>query len=415
MTVRHAQTRPATGPRRMRLAVVLGCLTGLGPFSIDMYLPALPSLASDLKVSPSLAQLSLTACLLGLALGQLVAGPISDALGRRRPLLCGLAVYAAASGLCAWTHAIWALVFIRFFQGLAGASGIVIARAVARDHFAGVELTRFFALLMLVNGAAPVLAPIVGGQLLRLTSWHGIFIVLCLLGVVFWMASMFFLPESLPPEGRTSGGWSTTIRSLGGLLRDVEFVGFVLAQGMAFAAMFGYISGSSFVLQELYGVSPQGFSVIFAVNGLGIIAAGQLAARVSMRFGERRVLAVGLGLAAAAGLLLVVGALWHAGLTLVLIGLFVAVASIGCISTTCGSLALQNHGKRAGSASAWLGVSGMLLGSVASPLVGIGGSHMALPMAVVIAVCHLLAGLCYWLFASRPSGHRAAMPPSVQG
>ncbi|WP_067932553.1 multidrug effflux MFS transporter [Alicyclobacillus kakegawensis] len=415
MTVDPMASGAVRGSRRVLLAVILGSLTGLGPFSIDMYLPALPSMAADMHAGTSVAQLSLTACLLGLALGQLAAGPISDAMGRRRPLLLGLALYAVASALCAWTGSIWTLVCIRFFQGLAGASGIVIARAVARDHFQGLELTRFFALLMLVNGAAPVLAPVVGGQLLRVTSWHGVFVVLCLLGIVFWLAVLLFLPESLPEQRRTTGGLKRTASSLGGLLRDVEFVGFVLAQGMAFAAMFGYISGSSFVLQELFHVSPQTFSVIFAVNGLGIIAAGQVAARTAGRFGERRVLAVGLALAAAAGIALLAGAVCGAGLELVLPALFVAVASVGCINTTCGSLALQNHGQRAGSASAWLGVSGMLLGSVASPLVGLGGSRTALPMALVMAVCHLLAGLFYLTLVQRPKHRPLAMPPSVQG
>jgi DHA1 family bicyclomycin/chloramphenicol resistance-like MFS transporter len=403
--------------RRLRLALVLGSLTGLGPFSIDMYLPSLPSLARDLHASTSVAQLSLTACLLGLALGQLIAGPISDAHGRRRPLMLGLLVYALASGLCALTTSIWLLVVLRLIQGLAGAAGIVIARAIARDHYAGSELTRFFGLLMLVNGVAPILAPVAGGQLLRITSWHGVFIVLSLLGLALLTAVVLTLPESLPSERRTTGGMRVTLRTFRRLISDGEFIGYVLAQGLAFAAMFAYISGSPFVLQDLFGVSAQTFSLIFATNGLGLIISGQVSARSAMRWGERRVLLTGLGLASAASLALLAAILGHADLRVILPALFVAVASVGTISTMSSSLALQNHGQEAGSASALIGVAGMLTGAVATPVVGLHGSHTALPMGIVIVVCHLSAALCYLvLVAGRRSTSAAfARSPSHKG
>ncbi|MDI3256459.1 MAG: multidrug effflux MFS transporter [Kyrpidia sp.] len=409
MNSRELAGTPAAGrPRRFILALMLGSLTGLGPFTIDMYLPSLPALADDLHVTTSMAQLSLTACLLGLALGQLAAGPISDALGRRKPLLWGLLFYAAASALCAWTTSMGVLVALRFLQGLAGSAGIVIARAIARDHFEGRELTRFFALLMLVNGAAPVLAPVAGGQLLRVTSWHGVFVVLALLSVALWLAALFALPESLLPQRRVQGGLRATVGALGILLTNPEFMGYVLTQGLAFAAMFAYISGSSFVLQEEYGVSPQGFSVIFAVNGVGIIFAGQAGARASMLWGERRVLAVSLAFGVAGSLALLVAVISRAGLAAVVASLFVVVAIVGAVSTTCNSLALQNQGHVAGSASAWLGVAGMLIGAMASPLVGLGGSRTAVPMAAVILVCHVLAALSYGLLTARRRGMPAA-------
>ncbi|MBX6396355.1 MAG: multidrug effflux MFS transporter [Alicyclobacillaceae bacterium] len=402
MISRDIAGTPAAGrPRRFILALMLGSLTGLGPFTIDMYLPSLPALANDFHVTTSMAQLSLTACLLGLALGQLVAGPVSDARGRRRPLLVGLLVYAAASAMCSWTASMGLFVVLRFLQGLAGSTGIVIARAVARDYFAGKELTRFFALLMLVNGAAPVLAPVAGGQLLRVTSWHGVFVVLALLGLVLWLVVLLALPESLPPQRRVQGGLRATAGGLGSLLTNAEFMGYVLAQGFAFAAMFGYISGSSFVLQEEYGVSAQAYSVIFAVNGVGIIFAGQASARASMRWGERRVLAVSLVIAVAGSLALFAAVLSGAALAVVLASLFVVVAIVGTVNTTCSSLALQNQGRIAGSASAWLGVAGMLIGAAAAPLVGLGGNHTAVPMAAVIAFCHFSAALAYGLLAAR--------------
>nr|WP_216363861.1 MULTISPECIES: multidrug effflux MFS transporter [unclassified Moorella (in: firmicutes)] len=398
-----AGTYAARRPRRLVLALILGSLTGLGPFSIDTYLPSLPLLANSLHLTTSTAQLSLTACLLGLALGQLIAGPISDALGRRRPLQVGLLIYAAASAMCVWTSSIGLFIALRFFQGLAGSAGIVIARAVARDHFEGKELTRFFALLMLVNGVAPVLAPVIGAQLLRFTSWRGIFAVLALLSIAMWIAVWVALPESLPPQRRVQGGLLATAGGLGSLLKNTEFMGYVLAQGFAFAAMFGYISGSSFVLQEEYRVSPQVFSLIFAVNGAGIILAGQVGARASLRWDERRALAASLAVAAAGSLALLAAVLGRAGLAAVLVPLFVVVAIAGAIGTTCNSLALQNQGRAAGSASAWLGVAGMLFGALVSPLVGL-GYRIAVSMAVVIVVCHLSATLAYWLLAARRRG-----------
>ncbi|WP_258358770.1 multidrug effflux MFS transporter [Moorella sulfitireducens (nom. illeg.)] len=401
-----AGTRTGRQPRRLVLALILGALTGLGPFSIDAYLPALPLLTEDLRTTPSMAQLTLTACLLGLALGQLVTGPVSDSHGRRRPLLLGLLIYGFASVMCVWTRSIGLFIVLRFFQGLAGSAGIVIARAIARDYYEGKELTRFFALLMLVNGVAPVLAPVLGGILLRFTSWHGVFIMLALLSISLLLIVLSALPESLPPQRRVQGGLQATIGALGSLATNAGFMGYVLTQGFAYAAMFGYISGSSFVLQEEYGVSPQVFSVIFAVNATGLILAGQAGAIASGRWDERRVLVASLIIAVAGSLALLFAVLGHANLAIVLISLFVAIAIAGAVGTTCTSLALQNQGRVAGSASAWLGVTGMLLGALVSPLVGLGFNRIAVSMAAVIVLCHLAAALAYWLLAARGSGAR---------
>lgn len=252
------------------MALILGALSAFGPLSLDMYLPALPKLATDLQTNTSLSQLSLTACMLGLSLGQLLAGPISDVRGRRKPLLIGLLTYALVSFLCAISPSIVTLIFLRFVQGLAGAAGIVISRAIVRDLYSGSELTRFFSLLMLVNGVAPIFAPIAGGQILRFTSWQGVFVALGLIGAIMLLLVIVGLPETLPMSRRSKGGILNTFTTFRSLVKDRAFMGYAVSQGLVIAAMFAYIAGSPFVLQELFGVSPQMFSLLFAINGLGI-------------------------------------------------------------------------------------------------------------------------------------------------
>ncbi|WP_219834547.1 multidrug effflux MFS transporter [Paenibacillus sp. R14(2021)] len=388
-------------PKRLWAATVLGALSAFGPLSLDMYLPALPGLADDLHTSTSLAQLSLTACLIGLALGQLFAGPISDVRGRRKPLLIGLILYTVSSLLCALAPSIGTFIVLRLVQGLAGSAGIVIARAVARDLYNGTELTAFFSLLMLVNGIAPIAAPIAGGQLLQVTSWHGVFLVLTGVGIVMFAVVLLGLPETLPPERRSKGGIGNTLGTFRGLMADRAFMGYALAQGFVMAAMFAYISGSPFVLQEVYGVSPQLFSLCFAINGLGIIAASQIAGRLAVRVSETKLLAAGLGLAAAGGGMLLVMLLAHAPLLLVLIPLFFVVASVGIVTTIGFSLAMRKQGKAAGSASALQGLLSLMFGSIVAPFVGIAGSDTAVPMGLIIAALEIAAVVLYALLVGR--------------
>lgn len=390
-----------TGSRRAWMAVVLGSLTALAPLSMDMYLPALPALSRDFHAAASAAQLTLTACLIGMAVGQLFAGPISDARGRRAPLLVGMGAYVLASALCAVAPGLEALILLRFVQGLAGAAGIVIARAVARDHFSGHDLTKFFAMLMLVNGIAPIAAPVIGAELLRLMPWRGVFIVLAALGVLMWLGVALGLPESLPEAYRHTGGLRQTLQVMGRILRDRTFVGYVCAQAFVFAGMFTYIAGSPFVLQKLYGLSPQGFSAAFAVNSLGIMLFSQVGARLAIRHGEARVLRVGLTVVTAAGVLLFLASLTHAPLIALLVPLFFAIACVGLVSTTASSLALQNQAQAAGSASALIGTFQQLLGSIISPLSGIGGPVSAVPMGGVIGACDVVALLSYLLIVPR--------------
>ncbi|WP_132745234.1 multidrug effflux MFS transporter [Scopulibacillus darangshiensis] len=387
----------AAKTRRLWMAFVLGALTAFGPLSIDMYLPSLPALAADLHTSASLAQLSLTACLLGLALGQLFVGPYSDVHGRRMPLIAALVCYVVATFLCAVIPSIWGLIALRFIQGAAGSAGIVISRAMVRDLYSGSELTKFFSLLMLVNGAAPILAPVTGGLLLKVTSWHGVFIVLAAIGVLMLLAALFSLRETLPIQSRSEGGIRNTLLTFRRLLVDRVFMGYALSQGLVMAAMFGYISGSPFVLQNIYNVSPLMFSVIFASNGLGIIIATQISGRLAGAVSETKLLISGLILAALGSIVLLFMILIGAPLAAILPPLFIVVSSVGIVTTTSFSLAMQNQERSAGSASALLGVLPFIAGAIVAPLVGIGGSHTAVPMGVVIAVCDIGAVICFAL------------------
>jgi MFS transporter, DHA1 family, multidrug resistance protein len=390
----RAASAAAAGPRsRVRDVLLLGALSSFAPLSIDMYLPALPVMARDLHTSAATAQLSLTACLIGLAAGQLLAGPLSDARGRRRPLLVGVAVYAAASALCIAAPNIWVLLALRLAQGLAGAAGIVIARAVVRDRYDGDDLARFYALLLIVSGAAPILAPILGAQLLHVTTWRGVFAVLALIGVVLLAASAAGLPESLPPQRRQTGGARAMLRDGRLLLADRSFRGYALSSGLAFGAMFAYISGSPFVLQAKFGISPQLFSLIFAINGLGIIVAGQVSRRLIGRVPPRALLTIGLTGSAAGGVALLVAAVAGLGLPLILPGLFVVVASIGIVLPNATALALDRHAHDAGSASGVLGLAQFAIGAAAAPLVGVAGPRTDLPMAIVICALGLGARL----------------------
>ncbi|AIQ49855.1 MFS transporter [Paenibacillus sp. FSL R7-0273] len=399
----------AEGPsrsQRLQLAVILGAIATIGPLSIDMYLPALPELARHFETSAALVQLSLTFFLLGLASGQLVAGPLSDVHGRRGPLLIGMLIYTIASLLCAFSPSIGMLIVLRFIQGLAGSVGVVISRAAVRDLYSGSELTKFFSLLMIVNGLGPILAPIIGGQLLRVTTWQGVFVVLFAAGLLFCAMIVLRLPETLPKERRVKSGLKGTLLTFRSLLRNGRFMGYALSQSFVMAAMFAYISGSSFVLQNMFGVSPQMYSLIFAVNGLGIIVTGQIAGRLSGKYGERKLLASGLLLCALGGALLLIAVLAGAGLWPILICLLAVVSSVGMISTTTFSLAMQDQAETAGSASALLGLLPLLMGGCVAPLVGLGGEGTAVPMAVVIASAGLLSVLSYLLLCRGGRGGR---------
>jgi DHA1 family bicyclomycin/chloramphenicol resistance-like MFS transporter len=392
---------PSGRRARLQLTLILGGLTAFAPLSIDMYLPGLPVLGDDLSAGASAVQLTLTACLAGLAIGQLVAGPLSDRLGRRRPLLAGVGAYTLASVLCAAAPTIWALAGLRFVQGATGAAGIVIARAIVRDTHDGVALVRFFSMLMLVTGLAPILAPVIGGQVLEVTTWRGIFVVLAGIGAVLLVAALVGLRETLPAERRRAGGVRATAAMMASLLRDRHFTGFALAGGLAFGAMFTYISGSPFVLQEIYGASPQAFAVVFAANSVGIVAFGQLNGRLAGRVAPLRMLRIGVSSMAVAGCaLFAVVAIGSLPLLALLVPLWVLVASVGLVFPNTTALALDGHPEVAGTASALLGVLQFVVGAAAAPLAGIAGTGTAVPMGAAMAVLSL--GAVAALRLSRP-------------
>lgn len=389
---------------RAELVLLIGALSAFAPLSIDMYLPGLPRIATDLGATESQVQLTLTACVLGLAIGQLIAGPLSDRLGRRRPLLVGLALYTVASLLCAIVTSIEPFILLRVLQGIGGAAGIVIARAVVRDHFAGSQAARFFALTMLVNGLAPILAPVIGAQLMLVTSWQGTFLVLAAIGAVLFVFAGLRLQESLPPERRRSGGLGQVARVYRSLLLDRSFMGFVMASSLAFAAMFSYIASSPFVVQDLYGQSPQAFSLVFAMNALGIVTCAQVSGLLVGRVGPRRILTAGLAIMAAGGIVLVAAAATDLGLPGILLGYLMVVSSYGLVAPNATALALTDHAHQAGSASALMGAVQFIVGAIAAPLVGLGGTTSALPTAIGIAMCAWLAFVAFHLLAPRTRG-----------
>ncbi|SDL37109.1 multidrug effflux MFS transporter [Streptomyces indicus] len=378
-----AAALPVAG-RRLRLILILGGLSAFGPLSLDMYLPALPELAGEFRVPDATVQLTLTSCLVGLALGQLVAGPLSDTYGRRKPLLFGLAGYALASVLCAFAPNAEALTGLRLVQGLAGAAGLVVARAMVSDLYEGKAAARFFALLMLVNGLAPILAPLIGGQLLAVTDWRGIFGVLAVIGAGLLAAAAWGLPETLAAGRRRTGGLVRTLRTARLLLCSGEFMAYALGGGLAMAALFAYISGSTFVLQNVYGMSAQAFSLAFAGNAVALVAAGQLGARLLNRCSSAALMRAGLLVQCAGAALLLFSVATGLGLPGVLPSLVLVVASIGLISPNSTALAMSVHPEAGGTASAVLGVLQYGMGGVAAPLVGLGGTGSAWGMAVTI-------------------------------
>jgi MFS transporter, DHA1 family, multidrug resistance protein len=393
---------------RLRLVLILGALSAFGPLSIDLYLPALPKLTTDFGGAAWQGQLTLTSCILGLAAGQLAFGPLTDRLGRRGPLIAGLAAYFVASLACAAAGSIWALVALRFVQGLGGGAGIVVGRSVVRDIASGAAAARLFSILMVVIGVVPVLAPVVGGQLLRVTSWRGLFVILAAIDLVILAATLLWLKETLPAERRRRGGET----GFAALLRDRLFVGYALVLGLAFASMFSYIAGSSFVLQDIYGMSAQLYGVVFGINACGIIVSSQLGRLVVERTGARRLLVAGVAAQAVAGTVLLAIVLGgNIGLAGVLPCLFVTVASIGLVIPNATALAMTDYPHAAGSASALIGASQFLIGGLAAPLVGAAGRDTAVPMALLIAAFGV-AALAAATIARRAAPQGVGLPAS---
>lgn len=392
-TVRTA-ARPTVHPPAAgggaALLVLLGTLTAIGPLSLDMYLPAFPAMTRDLGADQAGIQLSLTTCLIGLAVGQFVTGPLSDRWGRRRPVLIGVVAYTVLALACAAAPSAPVLAAARFAQGLAGGMGVVVARAVVRDLYSGRDAAKYFSRLTLVFGVAPVAAPSVGSLVLRIGDWRAVFLTLTAIGLLLSVAVARRLPETLPAERRSTGGLGATARTMRSLAADRVYLGYALTQGFAFAGLFAYISGSSFVFQDVFGVSAVAFSLVFGLNALALVATGQANARLLDRFSPRRLLVTALvvGGVAAAGVL--TGAL-AGSLAVVGVTLFAFVGSLGMVTPNSTALALDAHARHAGTAAALMGGVQSVVGALAAPLVGLGGESSAVPMAVVLAAAAALS------------------------
>ena len=377
---------PVAPPRAWRIVLLLGSLIALGPLSIDMYLPALPDLTGDLSATPSEVQLTLTGVLVGLGLGQLLIGPLADVYGRRRPLLAGIALHVATSLLCAVAPTIAVLDVLRVLQGVGAAAASVVAMAVVRDLFTGAAAAAVISRLVMVMGLAPVLAPSLGSAVLEVGSWRTVFVALAGLGLVIGGVAVVGLTETLPAERRTAGGLRPTLRGYGVLLRDRRLVGFMVVASLTMAAVFAYVSGAPFVLQEGFGLDERTFGVVFGAGAIGLIASSQLNVTLLRRFPPGVILSAALVVAAVAGLVLLLDAVTGAfGILGILVPLWVVLAMVALCGPNATALALAEHGERAGAASALLGASQFVVGALVAPLAGLGEAGSAVPMAATIA------------------------------
>jgi MFS transporter, DHA1 family, multidrug resistance protein len=362
-------------PGVARMALILGAFVAIGPLTIDMYLPALPTIERQLETTSAAVQLTLTGTLIGLALGQLVLGPLSDAIGRKRPLLAGTALHVLASLLVVIAPNLAVLGALRVLQGVGTAAGAVIAIAIVRDLYDGRAAATMLSRLFLVLGAAPVLAPTIGGEMLRYTSWRGIFALLAVYGVVMIVVGARLLPETLPPERRRSNGIAGTLRGYRGLLHDRAYVGLVLVAGLAMAGLFSYVSGSAFVYQGEFGLDEQQFGLLFGAGAFWLIAATQLNPALLRRWSSAQMLVAGTVAGAVAGAVLVVlAATTTGGLWGVALSLWAVLFACGLALPNAPALALSRHGDAAGTAAALLGAVQFGVGAVAAPLVGLLGT-----------------------------------------
>ncbi|WP_024800651.1 multidrug effflux MFS transporter [Nocardia sp. BMG51109] len=395
---------PALGAPRHKTALIalLGALTAVAPLAIDMYVPGFPEMGRTLGASDSAIQLSMTAFLAGLVIGQLLIGPLSDSVGRRRPIIVGTALFAVFSLACAVAPNIAVLNVTRFLEGVAGAAGMVLARAVLTDRFHGPDLPRYFSMLTMVLGVAPVAAPVIGGAILSVGSWRIVFVALAVFGALLFVAVLPGVTETLPPEQRHSGGVGGTFRTMGKLVRHRAFLGCVLTLGGGAAALFTYISGSSFVFQEVYGTSATLYSLVFASNAVGIMLAGAVFGALSRRCSVGTLLSASIAIAAAAVVVHVLLLATVGGsLAATWICLFCTAFGIGGIMPGSMSLGQMLGRPATGAASALLGGGQFLFGAVAAPLVGAFGTGSAMPMAVIMLVALICAGLSL-IFLVRP-------------
>lgn len=397
---------PLTGTVPATMLVALALTGAIGPFATDTYLPALPLIVDEFGVTASTAQLTLTAFMVSLAVGQLVIGPLSDRTGRRTLLILGSVGTALAAVICALAPSIWVLVLGRIAQGFFGAAGIVLSKAVVVDVGRGAGVAKAFATLMAIQSVAPVIAPLVGGAVVPFGGWRGVFWLLAGLSAVTVAGILLAVPESLPPESRRSGGVLSTLADMKFVATHGPFVARVSAFVFTFGVLFAYISASPFIYQNMVGLSPTAYSVAFTINALGILFSNLAGARLVGRFAPEKIMRTGVvGMVTAIVYLVVVVSLSPVGtlgLVPVTAGFILLTLSIGLILPNAAALSMQATQGHSGSGSALLGAAQFSLAALVSPLTGLAGPHSAAPMLIVMAVNAALVVVAVWAVFSRP-------------
>lgn len=410
--IRTLGSNPATAPimlhpgdaipnrRRVLYIVLLGALTALGPFTIDLYLPAFPVLEADFETTAAAIQLTLTGTMIGFAIGQLVVGPLSDKVGRRIPLIVVTALHVLASVAAAFAPSLELLSATRVLMGVGAAAGGVVAMAIVRDLFGGRRLVVMLSRLALVSGVAPVVAPLVGSWLLTLMPWRGIFVVLAAYGVLMLISTVIFIPETLPVARRGERGGATVLQRYRSVFSDRVFIGVLVIGGMTFSGLFSYLSASPFLFQQTHGLDAQQYGLLFAVNSLGVVVGVQTASRLATRFGPQWVLAYSTSVLLLAGIAIVVTDQLGLGLWGTVIPLFVFMTACGFTFPNVQVLALDRHGKAAGTAASVLGAVNFGVAGLISPVVGWiskDAGITATTMASVMVGCAFIGLLSLWL------------------
>ncbi|MET0672933.1 MAG: multidrug effflux MFS transporter [Microbacterium pygmaeum] len=414
--IRTLGSNPATAPivlhpgdaiphrRRVLYIILLGALTALGPFTVDLYLPAFPVLEADFHASAAAIQLTLTGTMVGFALGQLIVGPLSDKVGRRIPLLCVTALHVVASIAASLAPTLDLLMVARVGMGAGAAAGGVVAMAVVRDLFGGKRLVVMLSRLALVSGVAPVAAPLIGSALLAVMPWRGIFVVLAVYGAVMLTCAIFLIPETLPKARRQDKGSTTVLQRYRSVLRDRVFIGALIIGAMSFSGLFSYLSASSFLFQQTYGFDAQQYGLLFAVNSLGVVLGVQFASRLAARFGPQWVMAYSTAVLVLASTTIIVFDQLGFGLWGTVIPLFVFMTACGFTMPCVQVLALDRHGKAAGTAASLIGATNFGIAGIISPLVGliaVDAGITATTMAIVMVGCAVIGVLALW-FVVRP-------------
>ena len=374
---------------KLFLVLLLGVLSAFGPFVVDLYLPSLPQLASFFETNASMTQLTLTTAMIGLALGQLLLGPLSDKFGRKKTLIISLVIYIISTVLIVFSPNIETMIVLRVIQGLSSAGSVVISRAVATDLYRGREMTRFFGLLMTINGLGPIISPILGSLLLEYISWKGVFVFLALIGVIVLIFS-FRLKESLSVENRLQGSIFATFSTFGVIIKNRLFMSYVGIESFLLGAMFAYIAASPFILQSFYGLSAFIFSLCFGANGAALV----IGANIGGKLPNRQALAIGVLAFVVAALYTIAVLIIQPYWLFVEIGFFAMLLLMGITFPAISTLAMESERQYAGSASALLGFAPFFLGGIVSPLVGIGNIFYS--TALVILACGVLGLAIYW-------------------